>query len=794
MSSDPHFDPSAPGVSSALAARAAPPWRRLIVTMGTTAYVCAAAVLATGGRGLRVWAMVLVSLAVAYSAARRKGRAAGIATWGFAVVIASLGAAGEHRWLTALGSIGALACACAARWSLANVVATPGLAAQRARSPWPGMVALGALWGVPIEAAIAASAAGARARPMSTFAREEPAWATMAAGLTLLLLLASGWWVAHRRALEMGVASRVWAAMSLTATTTILACAAGYIHLEQPENVGRLAVGASSVLIVWIALHGDGVRIARTARRALVLAFAGGTAAMLGASVAEGRPWDAAMVTVLTATLTLVIGAAARVLEDPLRPAQGRWLDAAAKAHQEVMRSDPDDAVRQVLITMRAPAGAASPTPELWTFAPTRVATIDAAGYVRERDAEMLPAMIAVAAAEPEATLRSEVLDALVVRRPDLRALARFMDQRAAMTATIVTRGGEPDGLLVVPRGDRIEPLSLEEARAIKHLADSLASVCHARGVERRTREREHELVLRADHAEEKIERLRHDLELNLGRHALATQRLARPATVGIYSAASRTALDALERRTAVHAPIAVVAPSGIDPVPYLARAHLSGPRSASPLVLVDGTSSREHDVARWTDARTSPLALADGGMLVLLDGAALPLDVQRLVARALTEKRPPWERAEPLDVSLAVTSALPLADLVESGRLDPMLATRLGDAMDAPATLLRLCDRPEDIRAIMTDRLAREGLRVKGTPVGIESAAYGRLVEYGFPGEEAEVAAIVQRLVARCSGEVVRAADVDALGLAFVADTDAEAERENGTNVEKMAGPKLVR
>jgi hypothetical protein len=34
------------------------------------------------------------------------------------------------------------------------------------------------------------------------------------------------------------------------------------------------------------------------------------------------------------------------------------------------------------------------------------------------------------------------------------------------------------------------------------------------------------------------------------------------------------------------------------------------------------------------------------------------------------------------------------------------------------------------------------------------------------FPGEEAELAVLVQRLVSLCSGDVVRAADVDALRL----------------------------
>jgi DNA-binding NtrC family response regulator len=79
---------------------------------------------------------------------------------------------------------------------------------------------------------------------------------------------------------------------------------------------------------------------------------------------------------------------------------------------------------------------------------------------------------------------------------------------------------------------------------------------------------------------------------------------------------------------------------------------------------------------------------------------------------------------------------------------------------------LPRLRDRTEDVRAILTDSLARQGMRVLGRPVGIDNAAYARLVEHEFPGEDAELAAIVERLVSRCAQDrgrdVVRAADLD--------------------------------
>ena len=214
-------------------------------------------------------------------------------------------------------------------------------------------------------------------------------------------------------------------------------------------------------------------------------------------------------------------------------------------------------------------------------------------------------------------------------------------------------------------------------------------------------------------------------------------------------------AYDALERRIAQGAPTVVVARAGIDPVPYIARAHLSGPRKSGPLVVVDGTASREHDLARWKDPRTSPIALADRGLLILLDGPALPRDVQALVARSVAERRPPWERGEALDVTIALTSTLlPNVDawtreafgsLVESGRLASELAARF-EAADA-IVLPGLSERPEDLRSIVADRLAREGLRVTGKPLGIDAGAFAELVEYPFSGEDAELASVVTKL-----------------------------------------------
>lgn len=752
-------------MTTAAAQPIAPPWRRRLLPLATVAYVAALGVWVGRGREPRAWVVGALALGVGLLASGRPTRLARAVGWGLAVAVASLGAHAAHRGLAACGDVGAMTAALGACLAVLRIPSAGGLVKPLPSSPLPSCIAVMAAW----WAALVARLAPERAH-IAWMTGHPRAFAIGAAVASTLVLFAATEWTLRRRRLEAGMVERALAMRALLGTALGVALVAAAIGRSESEAVGRLLVAGAGALLAAAAQAPDAVRVAQLTRRIVVLVVVGGGVALLGASAAASGGGDAWAATLVTCAVVLAIGAAGSVLETPLRPAGGAWLDAFRTAGVEASRGDPDDAVREVLIALRASGGPGSASPELWTLAPTQVTTVDAAGYLHEREADLPETLVLIAAGEPEATLRAEVLDALEVRRPELRALARWMSDRGALLATVVASEGETEGVLVLPGASREQPPTLEEMRALKGVADRLAAACRARATQARMLARTHAATLRAEAAEEKVERLRHERALDVGRDTLAATRLARPATVGIYSAASRMALEALERRTAASAPIAVVAPSGVDPVPYLARAHLAGARRDAPLVLVDATSAREHDLSRWIDPSASPLALANHGLLVLLDGAALPVEVQQIVSRSLAEKRAPWERPDALDVQLALTAVVDPESLVAQGRLDPALAQRLGDARESPVALPRLRDRAEDLRAILTERLAREGLRVLGRPVGIEHAAYARLVDYPFPGEDAELGAIVQGLVARCAAQpgkdVVVAADVDALHL----------------------------
>jgi hypothetical protein len=738
------------------------PWRRRLASTAGVSYVGSLAIWTDAGRTTGAWVGALLALVLVLMTARRTRALERGAGWGLAVVIASLGARAHNRGLDACGALGVLTCAAAACVAIARVPSEGGMVKPARSSPVVGLVVVAASWWAAIVADVA---------PRDRFAiwmtGRAPVWSWTAIAATGIVLGVSTERTLRRRRHELGLPERMNAMRALLGTLLVAAGVAAAVGPAGADGVARLMLAIAGASATVAALHADVVRVARVTRRIVVLAMAGGGFALLGASVAaegpEGGAWPATLVTALVA---LAIGSAAAALEAPLRPGGGVWLDAFSRACEEAIRPDPEDAIREALLALRAPTGLGLPPPELWLLTPTRVLTVDAAGYVHERAGELPDALVLVAGSEPEATLRAEVLDMLEVRRPELRPLATWMNDRRALVATVIACGGETEGILVMPQGARGAAASLEEVRALKRVADRLAAACRARATQSRMLARGRDAAARAAAAEDRALRLEHERALDAGRDAMAAARLARPASVGVYSAMSRMALEALERCTAAGAPIAIVAPSGVDPVPYLARAHLTGARGHAPLVVVDATSAREHDLARWADPIASPLALADRGMLVLLDGAALPADVQQLVARACGERRAPWERPEALDIELAITAATDLDDLVATERLDPTLALRLGDARSSPVVLPRLRDRAEDLRALLTDRLAREGLRVLGRPVGIERAAYARLVEYPFPGEEAELASIVRRLVSHCRGDVVRAADVDALRL----------------------------
>jgi hypothetical protein len=367
------------------------------------------------------------------------------------------------------------------------------------------------------------------------------------------------------------------------------------------------------------------------------------------------------------------------------------------------------------------------------------------------------------------------VIAELEVRRPDLRPLRRWLDDRdVALSVLIAMPHESPEGVLLIPNSLVRSPLDLEQSHALIDACAALASACHHFCAHQRHLERERQLSQQLSERDECITHLHHEASLRGEYTRLATLRLAQSAEAGMYSAPFKFALVALDRRMASDTSAVLVVPPGFDPVPLIARAHLQGPRAHRPVAVVDAAAAYEHGEGafdRWRDRSVSPLALADGGLLVLVDGAALDATTQKLIADCLAHKRRPWEQAEPLDVRIVLTATRDPRYLVQLEMLTPELFARVSEA--PPIVIPGLKDRPEDLFSIVTEQLAREGLRMHGAPMGIEPAAFAKLVEHPFEGEQRELAAIVTRLVRNAQGPVIRARDVDNLGLVAARSSD---------------------
>jgi len=687
------------------------------------------------------------------------------ATWGFALAVVSL--PGGSAWVEALGAVGvSIAAAAASRAPRASPRALGMSASLPAPTESVTRVAL-ALLVLPPVLAIAACLSPPLADELGGRAALGGVFGTASALLAWALLVAVYGNRLRAERLILGPGERVRAALGGLLGAFGIAVAVIITGAGAATPVLRFGAALAAVLATFAVGFKDAALLARVGRRSLALLLFGGPVVLLSAIAGEGYGAAGATAALIGGVVALGVGTLGAWLERPLRPAEGVWLDAIVLAEVALARADPETSVESALAALRAAAGVSAESPELWSLDPTRVITIDAAGYSRERDAILPPLLLEVAAEEPEATVRTELLEALLVRRPDLRALARWMDERNALTATLVRQKGETTGILVIPRGSRQDAITLEEARALKRLADAMSGASAGKSALARSRLRDREATLRAEAAEHELDRKRHSEAHGSARRTLGALGYVSGVDVGRYSPAIRLAQEALDRRVGVRAPVVVVAPAGLDPVPHLAAAHVAGPCRGAPFVVVDAAASVEHDALRWRDPSASPLALAQGGLLVLRDGAALPGAVQSLIAAALSERRAPWEQAEPLDVAIALSSSVPLEVLVAAQRLDPTLRARFGEAGEAEIVLPALRDRPEDLRALLSDGLAREGLRQRGVPVGIEDAAFALLSDYPFPGDHAELVLLARRLVASASGDVVRTEDVARLGLA---------------------------
>ncbi len=748
--------------------------RSFLLPATVVAYVCLGAVRATHGAPVAYAALALLPLvlAVVWRRTARPPRgedrtdptaraAIRVCFWGLTLWLAARTAPAGRPAFDAVANFGTGAAAVSALVALARIASWGGLLSPpRATRSMDAAAFAGLAWG--IATAIPATVAVVPARSVRIDPLTVDYATTSAAAGTLLVLIVAALRLQQLRRLELGVADRAAGALALSVTAFVVVVPAAALNVAPPDRVLPIGLLVASLAATWTATTREPTTISSAMRGILAVIMLGAPTVLIAGLLARSLPTHAGAIVLASATLAVVVGLVARAVAKPLGPEQSRWLDAVEAASRGALQPEPDAAIRAALEALSKATATANSRPELWRNDPEEVLSVDIAGYLHTEQTQAPARIYELALQEPERTLRAEVLKSLEVRRPEVRPLLDWFDSRRAFAATIVLDAEGPLGFLLLPRGGRVAPMTLEEARAIRILADRMSALIAVSSALARSRHRELQAAARVEQVEGERERLEAIIAANSGRHTAAAERLARRVRHTAYSPTARLALEAATAGGHQNAAVTLLVPTGCDPAGWAAVVHLASPRQTGPLVLVDGASGAEHDLTLWEDNVRSPVGLAVGGTLALLDAAALPDEVQQAVVRQLAQHAAAGAHSPVCAPGLIVSVHAPLAALRDEQRLTPGLLRLLSDEhVEIPP----LVDRAEDLRSLILDTLARAGMRHIGEPLGVEGGALRLLLEHTWPGNEVELAAVIARVARLSNHRVITPADLAAAG-----------------------------
>ncbi|MEZ4446833.1 MAG: hypothetical protein R3B72_47580 [Polyangiaceae bacterium] len=715
-------------------------WGALLVVL----YVAVAALRADPGRRMSWLAaalgafVVLVGFRLTRPPARGVDRAlpaaraaARVVVLGTALVaVASL--APEALAFAAVERLGVGLAAVASLVALVRVDSEGGIAAIPRRPPQAPALVTAALW---LGALLAVAGPWVRLEALPV----EADFAFVAACLaSVAITIVTALRLYALRRFELGVAERVAAAAWLSLLAIVVAVFAALMSVAKPQAVVPYASLASSLLVTVAAVSRDPTRVSRGLRSAAALTLLCAPLASLAVVVAYKAPTHAGLVLFVTTIAAALLGLLSQRVALRLAPERGQWLRVLDQAIEAAKEPDPRQAVVEVLRCIVEGLGDPHGRPALYRLASGDRVTTDRAGYLHT-DPESVPtALVDLVAEEPEQVLATEALRAVQVQRPEVRELVSWLDVRGAGLVALVFDEDVCVGMLLWPAAGRGAPLSQEEVLLARRLAAHLGAVTGAAAQLARSRARELAAEQAVREVEGRVERLTEVIERQTRRQRALAERMAKPAEVACYSAAAQTARLAAEDHGRDGRPLTLVAPLGVDPMPWAATIHLVSERAQGPLLVVDGAAPEEHDIASWQDPQTSPLEVARDGTLVVVEPQALPADTQRYLATALPE-----DTGLVLVVSRGMTEA----------EVQPELSRRVGARrIDLPT----LAQRAEDLRALALHELSRIGVRLRGEPLGLSLAGQQAVNEHVWPGNDAELQAVLLRAALATSGRVV--------------------------------------
>ncbi len=546
-------------------------------------------------------------------------------------------------------------------------------------------------------------------------------YATTTASIAgILLALAQVARVAYERRLELLASGRARASLIVAMTAGSFALAATLLELVAPDRALPTALLVSSLFFTLAALVSNVGQLMAALRAALVIVVVGCPLVLFGATLARHAPDRAPWFVLAAGTLGLLLGLLAHRVARPLTREQLGRLHALTRASEAALTPHPEEALAQALSAL-TPEGSVERRAELWQLTPPRVLFVDLAYHLHTEPLEIPPNLVDLARGEPEATLRREVLQAVQIRNPSTREALGFFQNRRVVAATLLFHEEGPVGLLTLPETTGATHLSAEEAEAMRRLGERLAAVVSITADAARARERELAALQRIGELEHQL-CTEQKTWTELGhRERLIVERLAHRTQSSLFSPAAELTRERLRELASTHRPVRLLAPPGVDAFGWAAMLHLLSPRQHEPFLIVDPTAGRcdGEQITEW-------VGTAHRGTLLLFHPLVLP-----------------HETLSRLELLLARQQALPdpaQVVVVTSTQPEPNPNLMFWPDADHTIELPTLAARPDDLRSMILDRLARLGIALRGQPYGVEPAALRELLDYEWPRNELEL------------------------------------------------------
>lgn len=605
------------------------------------------------------------------------------------------------------------------------------------------------------------------------------------------------WLRLSRRALggapEM-LACNAWGTLGLLPAAALSVVVGAMTAFGHPWPAGQLAPAFSVVAGVAVLGHGRLINADRrlqagsSTRAVLALGLA---VALLSTVAAVLMPFlprsPIAFGCAVAASLFLGLSVHKTLLEVTdvvLAPAHGVLLRALSESASSLDGARHFDVLAgRVLRALRAGSGSAKSEPTLYIFDPPLGARVDQAGQPHLSSRSLSSEIITRLRQTPGEVITRGSVERMYAKMPPLRGLLDALVRLDALCVAPLVIEGETEGALVLPRGRRRSALTLEEAEALKAYAHRVATQAAVLLAERRAHERASAAARDAASANTRAQGLEDELKARnreVRMHRLGPAAVARGSAPVAYSPAMRRLQRAVDALAESPAPLLLQAPSGSRVVELAQRIHNASERATRPFVVADCAGVAAEDAAYallGSAAGSGPgdgpapgyVEVAGDGTLVLLNLPALSMELQERLASMLVESRRKrgvrrrGRAQEPVLKArvLATVQAAP-ATLIEEGRL---AAGLVGQFLPDEVVLPALRNRQEDLESLVLLSIDR-ACRIHGkSPVGLEPEARERLFAYAWPGDEAELDAVMERAVAQCDGRRIAA---DGLGEAL--------------------------